>query len=459
MFFVGNTTKSEVRLIDELLDAVLVAMQDKQMIMEHPPTMDLYPGRMVLVNPQLMSIVDTHDATTLAGDIVVVKSIPDQDSTDIGGTVEVEISGVTRRVLVSDECAMTIKEGHRVQLDPSASIIMRCFGAEDAGYQFNEHTNVTWADIAGLVEAKKQMQEAIELPYKSKALYEAYNKKPIKGILLYGPPGCGKTMLAKAAATAMQTLHQGAGAETGFIYIKGPEILDRFVGVAEATIRSIFQQAREHKAAHGYPAVVFIDEAESILGRRGTGISSDMEKTIVPMFLAEMDGLDDSAALFILATNRADILDPAIIRDGRIDRKIKITRPSQVECVDIFQLNLAKVPLANGTKCQSASEWSSRTLFEKALYNVKRDDGVHSPFTLGHLANGAMVTSIVDQATSCALHRDMASGQVTGVCEYDILHAIDAVYSQNYELDHGEDLRDFVAPFYTSVLEVTKVVR
>jgi proteasome-associated ATPase len=454
-YFVGGGVDKQMRLVDEPLDTVLVATADRQLVVERPPTMDIYPGSRVLVNQQTLAIVDVDRYVSLTfGEMAIISEAFAGDM-----VCKIDFGGVSRRLPVGYDCDPFPKEGDKVLLDPSSSIIMVNYGSSDAGYQFQGTTGITWDDVGGLTEAKRQMIEAIELPYKNKELYAAYNKKPIKGILLYGPPGCGKTMLAKAAASSMQQLHRGEGAETGFIYIKGPEILERFVGVAEATIRSIFAQARDHKQKHGYPATVFIDEADAILGKRGTGISSDMEKTIVPMFLAEMDGLDDSAALFILATNRADILDPAILRDGRIDRKIKITRPDMTGAYSILSLNLGKVPIHPSSDFETLSGTVAKHMFEKVLYNVKRDDGVASPFTLGHICNGGMIAGIVDQATSIAMNRDIAFGNVSGVCLADMYDAVDAIYDQNYELDHRDDLNEFVAPFYGALIEVTKVTR
>ena len=154
------------------------------------------------------------------------------------------------------------------------------------------------SDIAGLADAKEQLVEAIELPYTKPEVFAHYNKRPPKGALLYGPPGCGKTLLRiKAAASSIAKIHKKKQMASGFIYVKGPELLSKWVGQAEESVRELFLRARDHHKKHGYPALLFIDEADAIMPERGSGKSSDVENTIVPMFLSEMDGLETSHAL------------------------------------------------------------------------------------------------------------------------------------------------------------------
>jgi proteasome-associated ATPase len=296
--------------------------------------------------------------------------------------------------------------------------------------------------VGGLEEAKQQMREAVELPHTNADIYKHYNKALIKGVLLWGPPGCGKTMLGKATATSLAQTYAKKKVADGFLYVKGPEILDRYVGVAEATIRSIFERARHHRAQHGYPAVIFIDEADAILGRRGSGISSDMERTIVPAFLTEMDGLEASGALVILATNRQDRLDPAVVRDGRIDRKVKVTRPTIESAAEIALLNLKGAPLANGYAHADLAVTAASELFAKkrVIAKLTTQSGAVKELALAHIVNGAMVAGLVDQAKSIALHRDIKARKRGGLQKADIVAAVDAVQRQNLDLGHDDGL-------------------
>lgn len=327
-------------------------------------------------------------------------------------------------------------------LDTTGQALIRNMGKVEEQVFFNAPESVEWERIGGLAAAKAELHEALVLPYTHSSTYGHYNKKLPKGILMWGPPGCGKTMLAKAAATELAK-RCDSNAPSGFIYIKGPELLSKYVGEAEARIRQIFNQAREHKAVYGVPAVIFIDEADAILSKRGTGISSDMEKTIVPAFLAEMDGMEDSGAIVLLATNRPDQLDPAITRDGRIDRKIRIGRPDQAAAADIFEKELTNTPVAGCNKAELAKA-AANSLFsaQRGLYAVGTDSGQYV-FTLAHLTNGAMVAGIVDQAVSFAIARDIKDGKITGVNSEDMLRAINRAQEQQSGLNHQDDLEQF----------------
>lgn len=364
---------------------------------------------------------------------------------------EVECQGATK-ITLNGKCAGQLEVGDRVRLDQSCAIILERLNKEEERYRFSEETNVRFDDIGGLVEAKELLIEAIELPHKHPELFSFYNKKPPKGILLYGPPGCGKTMLAKASATSLKRVYQDSGKSqsSGFFYIRGPEILDRYVGAAEATIRQIFDLARDHQKKSGYPAIIFIDEADAILNKRGSGISSDVERTIVPMFLAEMDGIQKSGAIVLLATNRQDTLDPAIIRDGRIDRKIKVTRPTKKVSAEIFELYLKDVPLADKKDdLKSIAEFATAEFFSESriLYDIvldPMDPQRKASFTLADLVSGAMIKGIVDRATSIALHRDLEIDAKSGVARGDIIEAIKCAFRENFDMNHEDELEEFI---------------
>lgn len=443
----------------ELVDAVaserkataIVLFDGKEVEVELPEEPPVHVGDTVKLSMQTLQIVDVV-STLLAGEVVGVQKVLDDAS------CEVDFQGGTRAVY-SGRFSGQLKDGDRVVLDPSGLVVIRNLGQEDQKdtlFAFTEKTHVSWDSIGGLDDAKRQLIEAIELPYRFAEHYAFYGKKPLKGLLLYGPPGCGKTMLGKAAATALAQLHDGKGADTCFMYVKAPEILNKFIGTSEATVRRLFAAARAHKAAHGYPAVIFIDEADAILGKRGSGISSDIERTIVPMFLAEMDGFDESAAVVLLATNRADTLDPAIVRDGRIDRKVKVDRPTAQTAPTIFGLHLASVPLNNGYTHQKLAARATAELFSptRVLYELHLKDGGCHPFTFGHLASGALIAGIADRATSRALARDIAAGVNAGLRAEDLDAAVQDAFLEIRDLNHDDEVRAFATPYGREVARI-----
>lgn len=341
---------------------------------------------------------------------------------------------------------------------PFLAIAIENLGHTERHFQFNDELNIGWTDIGGQVTAKAMLREAIEFPILHADLYKSLGKKPIKGVLLEGPPGCGKTLLAKAAAGAILKLHGKAASLSGYIYVKGPEVLSKWVGEAESTIRNLFNMARAHRQKHGYPAIVFIDECESLLSRRGSGISSDMDKTIVPAFLAELDGLNDSGAMVILATNRPDRLDPAVVREGRIDRRIRVERPDQKDSAHIFNIYLKKVPTCSDTKAMA--DEAAEYLFSPAtgLLQLKTTEGDTFPFTLGHIASGAMLAGIVDRATSLVLHGAIDSGARSGkaiaLTPEHVQAATGEVRAAMRLVDHSDDIRAMAEAKRTKIVGV-----
>jgi len=418
------------------------------------PFIKLKLGDTVTLNPMTKQIIKVAEPA-VSGEIRYVTSV----ISDV--LVEVAIQDTTK-VVFTGQFGGKLEKGDRVVVDNTTTVVLYNLGKDELKFEVKTPTMaISWDDIGGLEDAKREMIEIVELPHKFSALYKFYNKRQAKGILLWGPPGCGKTMLGKAAATAMATTHKTDGNGAGFHYIKGPEILDKYVGVAEATIRRIFERAKKHKAQYGYPAVIFIDEADAILAKRGSGISSDINNTIVPMFLAEMDGMEESGALVLLATNRADVLDPAVTRDGRIDRKIKVTRPTLQSAAEIFMIALKGVPVNKESPKNVLAQKASESLFseDRLLYQIHTKTGGTIPFTLKELVNGGMVVGIVDQAISLAIHKDIKKSAKTGLCEEDIMIAIDKVEAQNRGLNHKDELEDMIAGYRDNVASVVAVRR
>lgn len=249
---------------------------------------------------------------------------------------------------------------------------------------------IDWSEIGGIKSQMEKIREAVESPYLYKEEYKHFGLKPSKGILLHGAPGCGKTMIAKAIASFL--LKGQKISEDSFVYLKGGELLNPYVGVTENRIKAIFDNARANFKKTGQKCVVFIDEAEAILPARGSRRSSDVETTIVPTFLSEMDGFESSETFIILATNHKEKLDPAVIRPGRIDLHVEIDRPNKLDAEEIFAIHLGKTKVEGDMKsiCKQAAD---------ALFESNK----------AHQVSGAMIANIAQSSTSAAIKRIVAA--------------------------------------------------
>jgi SpoVK/Ycf46/Vps4 family AAA+-type ATPase len=272
-------------------------------------------------------------------------------------------------------------------------------------------------------------------------------------------------------------MHGKESQESGFIYIKGPEILDKYVGETEQRIGEAFDYGVAHFKKHGYPAVLFIDEADAILIRRGMRTTSGMEQTIVPMFNARMDGIEDSGVFVILATNRADILDPAIVRPGRIDRKIYVAPPTKENAPSIFDIHMRNVPVAKGASKEQLVAATVESLYSDKfpLYYIETEHNGRSIFGLGSLASGALIAGIVERASAIAINRCLteravrgmgydelmkissdvdALRAVLGLTQSDFDNALEAMQKEQYGMNHFDELREFIE---TGKLDVTSI--
>lgn len=419
----------------------VVALDNRMVELPFPDGLDLQAGDTVLIAQKSSAIVDVvHDRDI--GEIVVVRRVVNDRRCEITYHDQV-------RVVSTGRYGQKLEVGDRVVIDPSISVVLFSFGGTDDQYQVHRDTGVSWDDIGGLAEPKRLIRQAIVGRIKDAKLYEAYRRPSEKGALILGPPGVGKTMLVKAGYTELVALHGQQYSPTGFLYVKGPELLRSYVGAGEAEVRQLFAQARKHYARYHYPAIIFIDEADALLSKRGTGISSDVNNTIVPAFLAEMDGLDDASCYVILATNRPDILDPAATRDGRIDRKIEIGRPDRASTEAIFRIYLGRTMLAGGSSVDQLAAAVTTEMYDPkyALYAVQlrgSQEGQVKTFCLPDLSSGAMIRGIVNQAIDLAIDRDRSSGEATGLTAENLTAAVASVFLQNQRLNHADALQDFV---------------
>lgn len=327
--------------------------------------------------------------------------------------------------------------------------------------------DVAFEDIIGNEEALALLRDALVAPVQHKDLYEGYGMKAPKGALLSGPPGCGKTMFAKAAVSEMKKLYGGV---TEFISIAGSEIQSPYVGVTEGYIKAIFTYAREYQTFHGHPLLVFIDEAEVLLPDRTGRVRrvAPWEESQVAAFLAEMDGMRENGAFVMLATNRPEVIDSAVLRDGRCDFKITVKRPTMDALAVILKRGFTGFPVAPGETIDglafAALEsfrdphkvlMSFRALEINAQQQRVRDLGGRD-FLLEHIVSGAMAASVPGRAKRYAFARDKATGVMTGVSVADVIRSVNDLFEENRKLDHGYAVQEFVEAHAKAISEEPK---
>ncbi|HEV3328560.1 MAG TPA: proteasome ATPase [Acidimicrobiales bacterium] len=325
-----------------------------------------------------------------------------------------------------------------------------------------EVPDVSYDDVGGLDRQIEDITDAVELPYLHRELFNEYALPAPKGILLYGPPGCGKTLIAKAVANSLAkkvaALTGNANVRSYFLNIKGPELLNKYVGETERQIRLVFERARE-KADEGVPVIVFFDEMDSLFRTRGTGISSDMESTIVPQLLAEIDGVETLRDVIVIgATNREDLIDPAILRPGRLDVKIKIERPDEGAASQIFARYLVStIPLDQDTVRELGGgdpDKACQAMIEQTVAEMYRDDesnrflevtyqnGDKEVLYFKDFASGAMIENIVRRAKKAAVKREIAE-MGRGVRVEDLIASIRQEYKENEDLPNTTNPDDW----------------
>jgi proteasome-associated ATPase len=344
-----------------------------------------------------------------------------------------------------------LKVGDEIRMDPNSKVALERLEAQEAkDYYLEEVPELPWSKVGGLDDTIQLIKDTIELPILHPDLFNRFQYAPPKGFLLHGPPGCGKTLIGKATAhnlTQRLKAEEGVDVEGCFLHIKGPEILNMWLGESERKVREIFEIARE-KGKEGYLPFVFIDEAESILGTRRSFRSHNISNTVVPMFCAEMDGIESlQDVVIILATNRPDLIDPAILRPGRIDRKIKVIRPNKEASKDIFHIYLTPdLPIHpeildahNGDAEVAVSHLIDQVcdeLFQRVEDNkfleVALRSGRRDILYRGDLCSGAIVASVVQRAKESAIKRTINSSKGgVGIRAEDLLEGALAEYREN----------------------------
>jgi len=365
--------------------------------------------------------------------------------------------------LSEDLLGVRIRAGDSVLMDTRSQLLIEKLPRPEVEeLVLEEVPDITYADVGGLDTQIEAITDAVELPYLHRSLFAAYKLPAPKGILLYGPPGCGKTLIAKAVANSLAKKVAEATGNTNirsyFLNIKGPELLNKYVGETERQIRLVFQRARE-KAEEGVPVIVFFDEMDSLFRTRGTGISSDMESTIVPQLLAEIDGVETLKDVIVIgASNREDLIDPAILRPGRLDVKIKIERPDEDAASQIFSRYLtSQLPLdggevdrlGGGDPDKAAAAMIETTVSEmyradddNRFLEVTYQNGDKEVLYYRDFASGAMIENIVRRAKKLAIKREIA-GEGRGIRTEDILESIRQEYKENEDLPNTTNPDDW----------------
>jgi proteasome-associated ATPase len=417
---------------------------------------ELQRGHEVVLNESLNVVLARgHD---IAGEVVTLKELLDNGrrALVVGRADEERVcelgSGLLgERLRAGDHLLMETRSGVVVERLPRPEV---------EELILEEVPDITYSDVGGLDDQIDQIQDAVELPYLYADLFHEHQLQPPKGILLYGPPGCGKTLIAKAVANS---LAKRVSEKTGdsatrsyFLNIKGPELLNKYVGETERQIRLIFQRARE-KSEEGVPVIVFFDEMDSLFRTRGSGISSDIESTIVPQLLAEIDGVESLKNVIVIgASNREDLIDPAILRPGRLDVKIKIERPDQDAARQIFGRYLSEdLPIAEGETAKAGGRSQAIDAMIDAAVNrmysgddenrfleVTYQNGDKEVLFFKDFASGAMIENVVRRSKKMSIKRQIAGG-ASGIATTDLVDSIRQEYREHEDLPNTTNPDDW----------------
>ena len=424
-----------------------------------------------------------NEAYVIVGDLGYNQFGPTVKITDLlpDGRLKIgQEQGLNSQVLQrsSDLVDEDLKIGDQVRVDPNFRVALeRIEGQEASHYYVEDLPEVPWEKVGGLDDTIQLIKDTIELPILHPDLFRKFDFSMPKGFLLHGPPGCGKTLVGKATAyglTERVKEESNVEIEGCFLHIKGPEILNMWLGESERKVREIFDIARQKKK-EGMLPFIFIDEAESILGTRRSLRAHNISNTVVPMFCAEMDGIESlQDIVIILATNRPDLIDPAVLRPGRIDRKIKVNRPDKESASKILNIYLTQeLPISpellerHGNNVTSAvdnltdqliNEMFSRTEANRFL-EVSLQSGRRDILHRGDLCSGAIIASIVQRAKESAIKRIIQSGdESSGICLSDLLDAFHAEYTESDIFPSTDNISDWLKLIDYDPENVVKVV-
>ena len=432
----------------------------KMRVALHPEieAVELNRGQEVVLNESLNVVLSRVGDGT--GEVVTIKEV-------LSGGLRALIVGRAddERVveLATELIDQPLKSGDTALMDSRSGLLVeRLPRPEVEDLVLEEVPDVTYEQVGGLDEQIEQITDAVELPFMHQDLFAEYQLPAPKGILLYGPPGCGKTLIAKAVANSLagkvSQMSSDQEARSYFLNIKGPELLNKYVGETERQIRLVFQRARE-KSAEGWPVIVFFDEMESLFRTRGTGISSDMESTVVPQLLAEIDGVEALRNVIVIgASNREDLIDPAILRPGRLDVKIKIQRPDADAACAIFARYLTSdLPIAaemvdglgGGDPDKAIQAMVEQTVAEMFLeeernqfLEVTYQNGDKEIMYFKDFASGAMIENVVRRAKKLAIKRLLAGG-APGIHVNDLLESVHQEYREHEDLPNTTNPDDW----------------
>ena len=419
---------------------------------------ELQRGHEVVLNESL-NVVLARSAE-LSGEVVTLKEVlEDKKRALIVGRADEERVVELAESLVGEK----LRAGDTMLMDSRTGLLLEKLPRPEVEeLVLEEVPDISYADVGGLDTQIEAITDAVELPFVHRELFIEHKLPAPKGVLLYGPPGCGKTLIAKAVANSLaKKVAEVTGdmsAKSYFLNIKGPELLNKYVGETERQIRLVFQRARE-KSEEGMPVIVFFDEMDSLFRTRGTGISSDMESTIVPQLLAEIDGVETLKNVIVIgASNREDLIDPAILRPGRLDVKIKIERPNEDAAAQIFARYLtADLPLDEGEVKSLGGgdrEKAVRAMIEKTVEEMYRDDEANRFIEVTYqngdkeimyfkdFSSGAMIENIVRRAKKLAIKRTIAN-EGKGIRLDDLLKSIRQEYKEHEDLPNSTNPDDW----------------